>query len=109
MRDVKNLKEAKELAAKYKELSKLRELPDKYEERSIYHLTGFGRRNKCTLCIAVNSDCTLCIWGPKVKNCINSNYETIQEYNGDLGMIQGLLRTRAKLLTNRIKSWEEEN
>jgi hypothetical protein len=109
MREVKNLAEAKALVARYKELVALREFSKDIEGRSLQYLTGFGLKHSCSLCSAIDTNCTVCIWGPKDFNCMNKNYHTIMEYETDLTLVKDLLKTRIKLLTRRIKSWEEEN
>lgn len=69
---MKNLKEFKALIKRYESIT-LKEIEsislgsskNIYFKRAIRvaeALTGFGDKNKCSLCIAIAEDCTICVW-----------------------------------------------
>ena len=67
---MKNIKEFKELIEKYESIT----LEDivlaeatvdvfEYGFDIAQYLTGYGSKNSCMLCGAINSDCSQCVWG----------------------------------------------
>lgn len=100
-----NLEEAIDLVKKYEELANLRTIPLDPLGYNLSALTGFGSPSTCILCKPINTKCKLCIWGPQPTNCMNENYREIVRWGKDLNYIQGLLKTRIKLLKNRIQKW----
>jgi hypothetical protein len=105
MREVKNLKEAKELADTYLKLSKETGL---HKSGRLYldQVTGFGSGLTCTLCVAVGCRCGYCIWGPDGVACRNVNYNKIVNNDMYIPDIKHLLKTRAKMLNKRIEAYE---
>ena len=116
---MKNLKEAKELLERYKNIT-LEELEQKYKmfalkrfcfkegKRVMHSITRFGSSH-CMLCIGVNSDCSNCIYSFRneqpVLSCMDIIYEEMENADSAEELFNAIQK-RISYLTHVIEWYE---
>jgi hypothetical protein len=112
---MKNIKEFIALAEKY-EVITLDEIKEVWDEDNFFgntaafdaaqNLTGFGRKQTCTLCSAVNGLCNDCVYGFEYGCISKENEETYLEIENSETPIKLKIafRKRAEFMRNKIKN-----
>lgn len=103
---MKNLKEFKALIERYESITKEEIEGCKcytYDHTRLYaydimnELTGFGGTDTCSLCLAVEHDCYLCVYGNDLKCIEDSTYDRIIDAFDTDCLLQAL-RNRANYM-----------
>ena len=116
---VNNLKEAKELLEKYKNIT-LEQLEEAYGDEFLFKMgdevlnkiTGFGKTDSCMLCLAVNEVCKNCIYSLRLPSesapCIDEIYDEMCNAMDAEGLFTAIQK-RISYLTHIIEWYENRN